>query len=62
MKPPTTKEDIEAIRTVLKKVRNFAQSHRYGGWYEKWRQATAAIEALERVEKDLIEKHQLQLL
>lgn len=62
MRPPTTKEDIETIRAVLRKARNFAQAHRYGGWYEKWKQATSAIEALDRIENDLIEKQQIQLL
>ena len=62
MKPPTIKDDIETIRTLLKKVRNFAKDSRYGGSHEKWQQAIAALEALERIERDLTEKRQIQLL
>lgn len=59
---PKTKQDLDTIRQLLKQVRNFAQANRYGGWYEKWQQAIAAIEALERIEHELVEKRQMQLL
>ncbi len=58
---PTTKDDIEIIRTILNKARNYGKNNRYGGSYEKWQAALRAIEALDRIEAELNER-QMSLL
>jgi uncharacterized protein YukE len=60
--PPSVKQDLNTIQTLLQQVRNYARENRYGGWFEKWEQATTAIKALDRIEKELIKKQQMQLL
>lgn len=58
---PTTKDDIEMIRTILNKARNYGRNNRYGGSYEKWQAALRAIEALDRIEAEL-KQRQMSLL
>lgn len=57
----TIEADIAEIRTVLDKARNANQTSRYGGTYDKWLQVLGAIEALDRIERDLNQR-QMKLL
>lgn len=52
----TTAQDIALIRDELKHLRDFANDMRWGGWYEEWGLAKAALDALTRIEVDIKNK------
>ena len=61
MPDTTTREDILKIRGVLQRAKNYAYYNRYGGAWDKLTLATEALEALGRIEKELIAR-QMKLL
>ena len=46
-------DDIKTIRESLKAYRNIARQFRYGGLRWEWENAKKALEALDRIEKEL---------
>ena len=57
----TTRADIATVRSILKRVKNYAFQHRYGGSWNNWEQSKNALEALGLLEKELLDR-QMQLL
>jgi hypothetical protein len=55
MANPNTQKDIVRIKATLKRTQEYAWERRYGGLRSLWEDCTMSLEAIERIQGQIVE-------